>query len=128
MSCLIESIVQLLQCPSVLPCRILSSAKKNDLSGQKFVEAGRVLLIFLVENFEVWKCEQQTGIVDVGQVKPSAFGAVLEFLEVCLPLVEFAYDFIASQRAFEIAASIDGYVSERRLTGNSDRPFRRAVA
>jgi hypothetical protein len=127
MSCLIESIVQLLQCPSILPCQILSSAKKNDLSGQEFVEAGRVLLIFLVENFEVWKCEQQTGIVDVGQVKPSAFGAILEFPEVCLPFVEFAYDFIASQRAFEITASVDGYVSERRLTGNLDLRFRRAI-
>lgn len=95
MSCIIESVVQLLQCPSILPCQILSSARKDDLSGQDFVEAGRVLLIFLVETFEVRKCEQQTGIVDVGQVGPSAFGAVLKFPEVCLLFVKHASDFIA---------------------------------
>ena len=95
MSCIIESIVQLLQCPSILPCQILSSAKKDDFSSQQFVEAGRVLLIFLIENFEVWECEQQTGIVDVGQVGPSAFGAVLEFPEVCLLFAKFTFDFIS---------------------------------
>lgn len=87
--------MQLPQCPSILRCQILSSAKKDDFSDQEFIEAGRVLLIFPVEGLDVWKCEQQTGIVDVGQVKPSAFGAVLEFPEVCLPGVKFTFDFVA---------------------------------
>lgn len=115
MRSLVEIIVQPFQRSSILRRQILSSAKQQDLSGQELVEAGRICLIFLVELLEAWKREQQAGVVDVGQVPPPVFGTVLEFPEVCLLSGEFTPDLIARWVAVEIAQSVGGPVSERRL-------------
>lgn len=117
MGSLVEIIVQPFQRSSILCRQILSSAKQQDLSGQKLVEAGRICLVFLVELLEAWEREQQAGVVDVGQVPPSVFGTVLEFPEVCLLGGEFAPDLIARWVPVEIAQSVDGPVSERKSDG-----------
>lgn len=92
---LVEIVVQLFQHPSILRCQILSSAKQDDFSGKEFIEAACILPIFRVELVEVGECEQQSGVVDVVQVPPSVFGAVLEFPEICLLGGELTPDFTA---------------------------------